>query len=74
MLYYQLTYPFFFFFWFNLKGDDGRRALILESTIFHPQGGGQPSDTGLITAVDSDFKFIVQDVRSKDGIVSYYHP
>jgi Ser-tRNA(Ala) deacylase AlaX len=24
-------------------------ALIFESTIFHPQGGGQPSDTGKIT-------------------------
>ncbi|XP_044500006.1 alanine--tRNA ligase [Mangifera indica] len=56
----------------DFKGDDGRRALILESTIFHPQGGGQPSDTGFITAVDSDFKFIVQDVRSKDGIVFHY--
>lgn len=52
-----------------LKGDDGRRALILESTIFHPQGGGQPSDTGFIIVADSDFKFIVQDVRSRDGIV-----
>lgn len=54
------------------KGDDGRRALILESTIFHPQGGGQPSDTGFIIVADSDFKFIVQDVRSKNGIVLHY--
>ncbi|KAK9179340.1 hypothetical protein WN943_028539 [Citrus x changshan-huyou] len=54
------------------KGDDGRRALILESTIFHPQGGGQPSDTGFIIVADSDFKFIVQDVRSRDGIVFHY--
>jgi len=46
--------------------------LILDSTIFHPQGGGQPADTGVITiAADSSFKFIVQDVRSKDGIVSF---
>ncbi|XP_021650730.2 uncharacterized protein LOC110642856 isoform X2 [Hevea brasiliensis] len=46
------------------KGDDGRLALILDSTIFHPQGGGQPADTGFITAAtdDSNFKFIVQDV------------
>ncbi|KAJ0092643.1 hypothetical protein Patl1_25076 [Pistacia atlantica] len=56
----------------DCKGDDGRRALILESTIFHPQGGGQPSDTGVITVADSDFKFIVQDVRSKNGIVFHY--
>ncbi|KAG6758892.1 hypothetical protein POTOM_035355 [Populus tomentosa] len=55
------------------KGEDGRNALILDSTIFHPQGGGQPADTGVITiASDSSFKFIVQDVRSKDGIVYHY--
>ncbi|KAJ6771074.1 ALANYL-TRNA EDITING PROTEIN [Salix koriyanagi] len=55
------------------KGEDGRNALILDSTIFHPQGGGQPADTGVITsAADSGFKFIVQDVRSKDGIVYHY--
>ncbi|KAJ6323529.1 hypothetical protein OIU76_010938 [Salix suchowensis] len=55
------------------KGEDGRNALILDSTIFHPQGGGQPADTGVITsAADSSFKFIVQDVRSKDGIVYHY--
>ncbi|KAA8527460.1 hypothetical protein F0562_034825 [Nyssa sinensis] len=55
------------------QGEDGRPALILESTIFHPQGGGQPSDTGFITiSADSDSKFVVQDVRSKGGIVCHY--
>ncbi|KAF5736983.1 alanine--tRNA ligase cytoplasmic [Tripterygium wilfordii] len=57
---------------FFFKGDDGRRALILDSTIFHPQGGGQPADTGFITIVDLNLKFTVQDVRSKDGIVFHY--
>ncbi|AEE75837.1 threonyl and alanyl tRNA synthetase second additional domain-containing protein [Arabidopsis thaliana] len=54
------------------KAQDGRIALILESTVFHPQGGGQPSDTGLIVFSGSDLKFSVQDVRSKDGIVLHY--
>nr|XP_043628894.1 alanine--tRNA ligase [Erigeron canadensis] len=49
--------------------EDGRHVLILDSTIFHPQGGGQPSDSGFITA---QFKFVVQDVRSKNGIVYHY--
>ncbi|OMO72891.1 hypothetical protein CCACVL1_17539 [Corchorus capsularis] len=54
------------------KGGDGRKALILDSTIFHPQGGGQPADTGFITLMDSSFKFWVRDVRSKDGVVFHY--
>ncbi|XP_042518590.1 alanine--tRNA ligase [Macadamia integrifolia] len=55
-----------------IQGEDGRRALILDSTIFHPQGGGQPSDTGFITLAASDSKFIVQDTRLKDGLVFHY--
>ncbi|CAN8269233.1 unnamed protein product [Cochlearia groenlandica] len=54
------------------KAQDGRTALILDSTVFHPQGGGQPSDTGFVEFVGSDLKFSVQDVRSKDGIVLHY--
>ncbi|KAL3829372.1 hypothetical protein ACJIZ3_018174 [Penstemon smallii] len=53
-----------------LNEDDGRQTLILDSTVFHPQGGGQPSDTGSIS--NSHFNFIVQDVRSKDKIVYHY--
>ncbi|XP_010259635.1 PREDICTED: uncharacterized protein LOC104598985 isoform X3 [Nelumbo nucifera] len=56
----------------SVEGDDGRRALILDSTIFHPQGGGQPSDTGFITDAGSNFKFVVEDVRLKDGLVFHY--
>uniref|UniRef100_A0A7N0UMZ6 Threonyl/alanyl tRNA synthetase SAD domain-containing protein n=1 Tax=Kalanchoe fedtschenkoi TaxID=63787 RepID=A0A7N0UMZ6_KALFE len=55
-----------------LQEGDGRQALILDSTIFHPQGGGQPSDTGLISSADDSFKFVVEDVRSKGGIVFHY--
>ncbi|KAK4256624.1 hypothetical protein QN277_006327 [Acacia crassicarpa] len=56
----------------HLKGDDERNALILDRTIFYPQGGGQPADTGFIRISGSDCKFVVQDVRSKDGIVFHY--
>ncbi|MBD2811370.1 alanyl-tRNA editing protein [Xenorhabdus sp. Vera] len=31
--------------------DDGRYSVRLNSTIFHPQGGGQPSDIGWINEV-----------------------
>ncbi|MFQ6661709.1 hypothetical protein Gotur_029772 [Gossypium turneri] len=57
---------------FHSGGDDGRKALILDNTIFHPQGGGQPSDTGFICVTDSNLRFCVQDVRSKDGVVFHY--
>ncbi|KAL0323463.1 UNVERIFIED_CONTAM: Alanyl-tRNA editing protein AlaX-L [Sesamum angustifolium] len=50
--------------------EDGRRTLVLDSTIFHPQGGGQPSDKGSIS--NPQFNFIVEDVRSKDKIVYHY--
>lgn len=30
---------------------DGRYAITLDSTLFHPQGGGQPSDSGAIGGV-----------------------
>ena len=51
--------------------DEIGNALILNQTIFYPQGGGQPSDTGTITS--SDFTFEVRKVRlSKEGLVLHY--
>ncbi|KAK4388445.1 Alanyl-tRNA editing protein AlaX-L [Sesamum angolense] len=54
----------------SFLNEDGRRTLVLDSTIFHPQGGGQPSDKGSIS--NPQFNFIVEDVRSKDKIVYHY--
>lgn len=45
---------------------DIEHAVITESTIFHVQGGGQPSDTGIMTSVVSakaDSTFQVKSVR-----------
>ncbi|MEK7079624.1 MAG: alanine--tRNA ligase-related protein [Patescibacteria group bacterium] len=49
--------------------EGGKTALILDQTIFYPQGGGQPYDTGTISQGSNEFK--VDEVRFKDGIV--YH-
>ncbi|CAL0330656.1 unnamed protein product [Lupinus luteus] len=56
----------------HIKGDDGRYGLILDRTILYPQGGGQPSDTGFIQIHGLENKFVVHDVRFKDGIVFHY--
>ena len=33
------------------KTEDGLWAVVLDRTLFHPQGGGQPSDAGTINSV-----------------------
>ena len=46
-----------------------KQAIILDQTIFYPQGGGQPYDQGTITSDGNSF--CVEEVRFKDGLV--YH-
>ena len=39
-------------------------AMILNETIFHPQGGGQPGDHGIIlNSITKEEVFIVVDTR-----------
>jgi len=45
---------------------DDQFAVILHSTIFHPQGGGQPSDTGWLGASQ-----VLKVVQEADHIVHY---
>ncbi len=45
----------------------GRRSLVLDRTIFYPQGGGQASDSGTITA--PGFCFVVSAVVYDQGRV-----
>lgn len=49
---------------------EGKNFVILDKTIFYPQGGGQPYDTGTITSGDA--VFIVSEVRFKDGFVYHF--
>ncbi|KAH6652780.1 Threonyl/alanyl tRNA synthetase [Truncatella angustata] len=39
-------------------------VVITDSTIFHPQGGGQPSDVGCMTGAGGAVRFDVQMVRT----------
>jgi alanyl-tRNA synthetase len=56
----------------RVEPDGGKKAyLILGSTIFHPKSGGQPSDTGRITA-EPDFSLDVKKVMIVDDVVAHY--
>merc|ERR1711964_587119 len=49
----------------------GPLDVQLDQTIFHPQGGGQPADTGTLTSGDNVYN--VQFVAvTKDGIIHHY--
>lgn len=53
----------------NVEQKDGKTVVYLDQTVFYPQGGGQPYDTGTITAGST--KFIVEEVRFVDGLVHH---
>jgi len=52
-----------------ISWNDENKAVVVDQTIFYPQGGGQPFDQGVIKSDSAQFD--VQEVRFKDGIV--YH-
>jgi Ser-tRNA(Ala) deacylase AlaX len=47
--------------------EDGRKIIVLDQTIFYPQGGGQRFDLGSIFTEDSLFK--VEEIRFVEGQV-----
>jgi len=44
-------------------GEDGTHEVVLNKTIFHPQGGGQPADQGTISTADGSTVFNVHMVK-----------
>jgi len=53
--------------------DEGKGyEVMLDTTCFHPQGGGQPGDVGTITSVDGGEPFAVTGCRKDPaGVVSH---
>lgn len=57
------------------QGTDQDHVVVTEKTIFHPQGGGQPSDVGSMTGLAGETLFDVQAVRMdavQDGQVLHF--
>ncbi len=48
---------------------DEKTVIILDQTVFYPQGGGQPFDQGQISSDDA--VFFVEEVRFVDGFVHH---
>lgn len=49
---------------------DGKDVVVLDQTVFYPQGGGQPYDTGVIESA-AGVSFLVDEVRFADGDVRH---
>ena len=41
--------------------------IVLEDTIFYPQGGGQPSDTGTLVRASDNKEFVVKIAKKQEG-------
>ncbi len=49
--------------------ENGKTSIVLDKTIFYPQGGGQPFDTGKI--ISETGEFTVEQTRYFEGIVKH---
>lgn len=56
-----------------LDGDQGF-AVVLDRTCFHPQGGGQPADTGSIAGGSGEPFGVAMVKKDASGVVSHIGP
>lgn len=49
----------------SAEGEKPQFAVLLDRTIFHPQGGGQPNDAGKIVGAKGD-TFVVEELKTED--------
>ncbi|KKR89219.1 MAG: hypothetical protein UU85_C0004G0060 [Candidatus Wolfebacteria bacterium GW2011_GWA2_42_10] len=49
--------------------ENGKDIVLLDQTVFYPQGGGQPYDKGVIERPSG--KFSVEEVRFVEGVVKH---
>ncbi len=53
----------------SVSEENGKTVLILDQTVFYPQGGGQPYDMGVIEGSNAVFQ--VGEVRFVEGVVKH---
>mmetsp|Transcript_49391 Transcript_49391/g.99425 ORF Transcript_49391/g.99425 Transcript_49391/m.99425 type:complete len:339 (-) Transcript_49391:182-1198(-) len=51
------------------EDEEGEMVLVLDKTIFHPQGGGQPTDMGTISAANAEFSVSMVKEDRSTGLV-----
>ena len=51
----------------TFERDDGQYDVVLDGTLFYPEGGGQPADHGTLSSDDETVS--VLDVQERDGVV-----
>lgn len=44
-------------------------AIVLDQTVFYPQGGGQPGDRGVMTLTDDSQVAVIDTQKSEQGIL-----
>jgi alanyl-tRNA synthetase len=49
------------------NGDETAYDVVLDQTMFYPEGGGQPADTGTLST--DDHTVDVVDVQERDGVI-----
>ena len=55
----------------TIEHDGQGMAVILDQTIFYPQGGGQPADTGMIVSGLAEFQ-VIKVLYRPDGAIAHY--
>ncbi|MFZ5954432.1 MAG: alanine--tRNA ligase-related protein [Candidatus Dependentiae bacterium] len=53
----------------SVFSENGKDIVILDQTVFYPQGGGQPYDKGIIKSNNGEF--VVEEVRFGEGMVKH---
>lgn len=49
----------------------GEDSLVLDQTVFYPEGGGQPGDRGILYSTSGQTLTVVDTLRAGDGSISH---